>query len=100
LLKEEMFDAYAFVLDLIRKAKKSIVIIDNYVDDRTFKLLTKRKKGVKATIYTKNIKTALLLDLNKHNLQYTPIDLKTGKTFLDRFIILDNAEVYHFGAAL
>jgi len=96
----QMFDAYTFVSDLIRKAKKSIVIIDNYVDDRIFKLLTKRRKGVKAAIYTKNIKNVLALDLQKHNSQYPPIELKTIKTFHDRFIILDDNEIYHFGASL
>ncbi len=96
----QIFDAYNFVSDLIRKAQKSIVIIDNYVDDRIFKLLTKRKKDVIATVYTKNIKTSLTLDLQKHNLQYTPISLKTAKAFHDRFIILDGNEVYHFGASL
>ncbi|MDR1417933.1 MAG: ORF6N domain-containing protein [Endomicrobium sp.] len=96
----QIFDAYTFVSDLIRKAKKSIIIVDNYVDDRVFKLLTKRRKGVKATIYTKSIKNALSLDLQKHNAQYVPIDLKTIKTFHDRFIILDDNEVYHFGASL
>ncbi|MCL2335763.1 MAG: ORF6N domain-containing protein [Endomicrobia bacterium] len=96
----QMFDAYAFVSDLIRKAKKSIVIADNYIDDRVFKLLTKRKKGVKATIYTRKIENALVLDLQKHNSQYAPIELKTIKTFHDRFIILDDKDVYHFGASL
>jgi len=96
----QMFDAYSFVSDLIRKAKKSIVIVDNYVDDRVFKLLTKRKKGVKAAIYTRKIENALVLDLQKHNSQYAPIELKTIKTFHDRFIILDDKDVYHFGASL
>ncbi|MCL2335225.1 MAG: ORF6N domain-containing protein [Endomicrobia bacterium] len=96
----QIFDAYAFVSDLIRKAKKSVIIIDNYVDDRVFKLLIKRKKGVKATIYTKSIKNPLALDLQKHNSQYAPIELKTVKTFHDRFIILDDSEIYHFGASL
>jgi hypothetical protein len=96
----QMFDAYAFVSDLIRKAKKSVIILDNYVDDRVFKLLIKRKKGVKATIYTKNVKNPLALDLQKHNSQYAPIELKTIKTFHDRFIILDDSEIYHFGASL
>ena len=96
----QMFDAYAFVSDLIRSAKKSIVIVDNYIDDRVFKLLIKRRKCVKAAIYTKNIKNTLALDLQKHNSQYSPIELKTIKTFHDRFIILDDNEVYHFGASL
>jgi hypothetical protein len=96
----QIFDAYAFASDLIRKAKKSIVIIDNYIDDRAFKLLTKRKKGVKAVIYTKNINKAILLDLQKHNSQYPPIELRETKNFHDRFIVLDDNEVYHFGASL
>ena len=96
----QMFDAHNFVSELIRKAKKSIVVIDNYVDDRVFKLLTKRRKGVKAVIYTKNINKALSIDLSKHNSQYAPIELKIIKTVHDRFIVLDNSEVYHFGASL
>jgi phage regulator Rha-like protein len=96
----QIFDAHNFVSGLIRKAKKSIVIVDNYIDDRVLKLLTKRKKNVSAVIYTKNINAALSVDLEKHNAQYTPITVKTVKNFHDRFIILDNAEVYHIGASL
>ena len=96
----QIFDAYKFVADLIRKATKSIVIIDNFVDDRTFLLLTKRQKGVKATIWTKNITRELLLDLRKHNAQYPAIELKEFKKAHDRFLILDDTEVYLFGTSL
>jgi hypothetical protein len=96
----QIFDAYKFVSDMIRRANKSIVIIDNFVDDRVFLLLTKRQKGVKATIFTKNISRELILDLNKHNAQYPAIELKEFSKVHDRFIILDAKEVYHFGASL
>jgi hypothetical protein len=96
----QVFDAYSFVSGLIRKAKKSITIVDNYIDDRVLKLLTKRNKNVSATIYTKSINKTLSVDLEKHNAQYTPIIIKEIKTFHDRFIILDETEIYHIGASL
>jgi hypothetical protein len=96
----QIFDAYQFVSDLIRKAKKSIVLIDNFVDERTFLLLSKRQKSVKATIFTKNISKDLKLDLTKYNAQYPKIDLKEFEKAHDRFIILDDIEVYHIGASL
>jgi len=96
----QVFDAYVFVADLIKSAKKSIVLIDNYVDEITLTLLAKRKAGCTAMIYTHTFGKQLKLDLQKHNEQYPPIEIKTFKQSHDRFLILDNQEVYHFGASL
>ncbi len=95
-----VFDAHKFVSDLIRSASKSIILIDNYVDDSVLILLSKRKENVSAVIYTKNIPKQLELDLHKHNLQYPPILVKKFVYSHDRFMIIDNKEVYHFGASL
>ncbi len=96
----QIFDAYNFVSDLIRSAKKSIILIDNYVDDTVLTHLTKRKKGVSCVIFTKNISKQLKLDLEKHNMQYEPIAIKIFKDSHDRFLIVDKKTVYHFGASL
>ena len=96
----QVFDAYSFVSDLIRGAKKSIILIDNYVDDSVLTLLSKRTKGVEAIIYTKAISKQLSLDLEKHSSQYPPIDIRQFDGSHDRFIIIDEKEVYHFGASL
>jgi len=96
----EVFDAYVFVADLIKSAKKSIVLVDNYVDETTLTLLTKRNAGCTATIYTHTFGQKLQLDLEKHNEQYPAITIKTFKKSHDRFLILDDNEVYHFGASL
>lgn len=96
----QIFDAYTFVCDLIRSAKKSVVLVDNYIDDTVLTLLSKRKKGVKAIIYTKSISKQLTLDLKKHNLQYPQITIKPFRKAHDRFIIIDEKDIYHFGASL
>ena len=96
----EIFDAYSFVVNLIRGARKSIVLIDNYVDDTVFTLLMKRAKGVSVTIYTKNINKQLNLDLRKHNEQYPPVEMIEFNDSHDRFLILDESEIYHIGASL
>ncbi|MFC1510564.1 ORF6N domain-containing protein [Candidatus Omnitrophota bacterium] len=96
----QVFDAYIFVSDRIRKAKKSIVLIDNYVDDSVLTLFIKRKKGVSVEIFTKVISKQLALDLKKHNEQYPEITIKEFKGAHDRFIILDRQDVYHIGASL
>ena len=95
----QIFDAYTFVSDLIRSAKKSIVLFDNYVDDTVLTMLDKRKAKVTATIYTQKIKQQLSLDLEKHNAQYQPIDVKIYDKVHDRFLCIDNT-VYHIGASL
>lgn len=96
----QIFDAYKFATDLIRTAKKSILLIDNYVDDSVLLMLSKRDKGVTATICTHTISNQLNLDIQKHNSQYPRIDVKTYKQSHDRFLIIDNTDVYHIGASL
>ena len=96
----QVFDAYVFVADLIRRAQRSIHLIDNYVDESVLTLLTKRKKSVKVTIYTKSISKQLKLDLAKHNNQYPEIELCVFQRAHDRFLILDKKECYHLGASL
>jgi len=96
----QVFDAYTFVSDLVRSASKSIVLIDNYVDESTLTLLSKRQQGCTATIYTHTFSKSLQLDLQKHNAQYPPIEIKTFKQSHDRFLILDDSTIYHFGASL
>jgi len=96
----QVFDAYVFVADLIQSAKKSIVLIDNYVDESTLMLLAKRKKDCTATVYTYKQSEQLKQDLQKHNEQYPPIEIKTFKQSHDRFLILDDDTIYHVGASL
>lgn len=96
----QVFDAYVFVADLIKSAEKEIILIDNYVDESVLILLSKRKQGVKAGIYTKNTSKALDLDLKKHNSQYPPITIKELTASHDRFLIIDRNELYHIGASL
>ncbi|MCP5514988.1 MAG: ORF6N domain-containing protein [Spirochaetales bacterium] len=96
----QVYDAYAFVADLIRKAKSSLILIDNYVDDSVLTLLSKRKNGVSATIYTKAVSRQLALDIKKYNEQYSPIKLETLEKVHDRFLIIDEKEIYHIGASL
>ena len=95
----QIFDAYNFIADLIRKAKKEIILIDNYVDDSVLKILNKREDNVSATIYTAHISGNLKLDLEKHNSQYQPINIEYFNKSHDRFLIIDD-EVYHIGASL
>jgi hypothetical protein len=96
----QVYDAYTFVADLIRKAKIRLILIDNYIDDSVLTLLTKRHKGVEVTIYTKTISKQLALDLEKHNQQYPPITIDLFKSAHDRFLIIDDREIYHIGASL
>lgn len=96
----EIFDAYNFVTQLIKNANKSIVVIDNYVDESVLTMLDKRKNGVTAIIYTDKINKQLQLDIKLHNSQYPTIDVFTIKNCHDRFIIIDDEEVFLFGASL
>lgn len=95
----QLFDAYVFVISLIKKAKSSIILLDNYVDETTLLMLTKRNLNVQCRVLTR-INEALKKDLIKHNKQYPPIDLIENKESHDRFLILDNKHLYHFGASL
>ncbi len=95
----QIFEAYVFVSDLIKSAKRSIVLIDNYIDESVFTLLDKRAKGVTATIYTQPFNEQTQLDIKKHNAQYRPIEVKQTKNIHDRFLIIDDT-VYHIGASI
>ena len=96
----QIFDAYKFATDLIKSANKSLVLIDNYIDESVLLMLSKRKSGVTADIYTYPISQTLRQDLQKHNRQYSPINIHNHSTSHDRFLIIDNTEVYHIGASL
>ncbi|MCS3065359.1 virulence RhuM family protein (plasmid) [Parabacteroides distasonis] len=96
----QIFDAYKFATDLIKSAKCSLILIDNYVDESVLLMLSKRNIGVSATIYTQRITQQLQLDLDRHNSRYLPIDIRTYRDSHDRFLIIDNTEVYHIGASL
>ena len=96
----QIFDAYTFVSDIIRSAQSSIILIDNYVDDTVLTLLGKRNINVTATIYTKSISNQLRLDVQRYNSQYPPVEVEIFSNAHDRFIIIDNTELYHIGASL
>lgn len=95
----QVFDAYQFVCDLVRNAKNSIILIDNYVDDTVLTLLDKRKKGVEATIYTSRIGNQFRLDIERHNSQYPHISIELFNKAHDRFLLIDE-DVYHIGASI
>ena len=96
----QVFDAYLFANKIIKQANKSIVLIDNYIDESVLTLLSKRDKNVSAIIYTRQINKQLRLDLTKHNAQYPEIEIKILTECHDRFILIDNKELYHLGASL
>lgn len=95
----QIFDAYKFASDLIKSARQSLVLIDNYADESVLLMLSKRQPGVTGTIYTQRIAPQFRLDLDRHNGQYPPVDVRTCKLSHDRFLIVDDA-VYHIGASL
>ncbi|CAI9677742.1 ORF6N domain-containing protein [Elizabethkingia anophelis] len=96
----QVFDAYAFVSNIIRNAKSSIILLDNYVDDTVLTLLGKRNSAVTATIYTKSISNQLRLDVQRYNTQYPRIEIEVFSDTHDRFLIIDSTELYHIGASL
>lgn len=96
----QIFDAYTFASELIRSAKKSLVLIDNYIDDSVLTLFSKRKKSVSADLYTKTISKQFELDLKKHNAQYPAITVHRFAQAHDRFLIIDDVQLYHIGASL
>ena len=95
----QVYDAYTFVSDLIKSAKKRIVLIDNYVDETVLTLLDKRYNNVSAIIYTLQISRQFQLDIDRHNAQYAPIDVETFRLSHDRFLCIDD-DVYHIGASI
>ncbi|MDD4236911.1 MAG: ORF6N domain-containing protein [Bacteroidales bacterium] len=96
----QIFDAWVFVSELIKSAEKSLILIDNYVDESILNLFLKRKENVTATIYTANLTASLKTVLEKHNKQYSPIEIHVYKNAHDRFLIIDEKQVYHIGASL
>lgn len=97
---DQIFDAYVFSSELIKSAKQSVVLIDNYVDEVTLLQLSKRRHGVACIIYTEKISSTLRLDLDKHNAQFPTIQVAPLKNVHDRFLILDDDQLYHMGASL
>ncbi len=95
----QIFDAYVFITERVREAKKRIVLIDNYIDETVFTILDKRTQGTKAKVYTKNLTPQLSLDLEKHNARYAPIEVEPFDRSHDRFLCIDDT-VYHIGASL
>lgn len=95
----QIFDAYVFASDLVKSARQRIVLIDNYVDESTLMLLSKRKPEVEATIFTARISQALQLDIQRHNAEYPPVTVNEYRQSHDRFLIIDD-NVYHIGASL
>ena len=96
----QVFDAYIFVTDLIRKAKESIILIDNYIDESVLLMLSKRQSGVEVIVYTSKLTAETNLDLKKYSLQYPHITIKQFNKSHDRFLILDKKRIYHLGASL
>ena len=96
----QIYDAYELMSKIIRSAKKEIILIDNYIDETVLTHLSKRAENVEAIIYTKSISKVLKLDLERHNSQYPPIQIKELRDSHDRFLIIDQKELYHIGASL
>ena len=96
----QIFDAYKFVSDLIRSARQNIVLIDNYIDDNVLTLFSKKNKGVECTILTKTISKQIKLDVAKFSDQYGNLTVMEFNKSHDRFLIIDNENVFHFGASL
>jgi hypothetical protein len=96
----QIFDAHSFVSRLVKSAKISIELLDNYIDESVLTLLSKRNKDVRVAIYTKSISKQLQLDLDRFNAQYEPVEIKEFTKSHDRFLIIDETEVYHIGASL
>lgn len=95
----QIFDAHKFINQLVRSAKRRIILIDNYVDDTVLTQLDNRKEGVEAIIYTRRITAAFQLDIDRHNRQYAPIEVKAAAKIHDRFMIVDDT-LYHIGASI
>lgn len=96
----QIYDAFSFIVELIGKAKKEIVLIDNYVDINTLNILCKKNKGVDIIIATAGKGNLSIKDINKFNAQYPKLSVKTTTDFHDRFLIIDKTEVYHIGASI
>ena len=99
-LDGEFYDAFALVQKLIKSAKKSIILIDNYVDESVLTRMSEKLEGVSVSIYTKSVTKAMELAAEKFNSQYGGLKLKRFADCHDRFLILDDSEMYLFGASL
>lgn len=95
----QIYDSYTFVSELVKSAKKRIILIDNYVDETVLTLLDKREEGVSAVIYTQQISRRFQLDIDRHNAQYAPIEVEMFRLSHDRFLCIDD-DVYHIGASI
>ena len=98
--KGQIYDAYSIIIDIIKSANKKILIIDNYIDDNVLKMLSKKKKDVEVTILTSIKSNIEKLDIKKFNKEYPILKLEKTNKFHDRFIIVDNKEMYHLGASI
>jgi len=96
----QIYDSYSLIIDIIKKAKTKIVIIDNYTDDSVLKMLTKKSKNVEVVILTSEKSNISKLDIQKFNMEYPTLKIAKSNKFHDRFIILDNQELYHCGASI
>ena len=96
----QIYDAYSLIIDIIKKASKKILIIDNYIDDSILKMLAKKKKNVEVVILTSNKSNIQNIDVQKFNKEYPILKIAKTNKFHDRFIILDNEEMYHLGASI
>ena len=96
----QIFDAYSLIIDIIKRAKRKILIIDNYIDDSILKMLSKKNKDVEVVILTTQNSNIRKLDIQKFNKQYPVLKLAYTNKFHDRFIVIDNKELYHIGASL
>ena len=98
--KGQIYDAYSIIIDIIRKANKKILIIDNYINDSILKMLTKKKNNVEVIILTSNKSNIQNIDVQKFNKEYPVLKISKTNKFHDRFIIIDNKEMYHLGASI
>ena len=96
----QIYDAYSLIIDLIKKANKKILIIDNYIDDSVLKMLTKKKNNVEVVILTSDKSMIEKIDVQKFNKEYPILKLAKTNKFHDRFIVIDNKEMYHLGASI
>ena len=96
----QIYDAYSLIIDIIRKANKKILIIDNYIDDSVLKMLEKKNTNVEVIIITSNKSNISKLDIQKFNKEYPVLKIAKIDKFHDRFIIIDNKELYHCGASI
>ena len=96
----QIYDAYSIIIDIIKKANNKILIIDNYIDDSVLKMLTKKKNNVEVAILTSNKSNIQNIDIQKFNKEYPILKIAKTNKFHDRFIVLDNEEMYHLGASI